>query len=144
MSRNSENRKPYYRIRGPNLGEKWKNALEKLNIQRILTSIRHPQANPVERTNRELSRFFRTFLKKKHTAWPEYLGTIESCVNEVHHETTGCIPMLFHTGQFPKKPWEHLLQKPETPTTKTIAQEEWIAHAKKKYAREKGQTNRRI
>lgn len=119
-------------------GEKWKNALEKLNIQRILTSIRHPQANPVERTNRELSRFFRTFLKTKHTAWTEYLTTIESCINEMHHETTGCIPILLHTGKQPEKPWEHLLRKPADLSTAVISQEDWIKLAQKNMRERRG------
>ena len=41
---------------------KWREALKKREIKLILTSIRHPQANMVERVNQEPARFFRTFL----------------------------------------------------------------------------------
>ena len=48
-------------------GKKWKEALKDRNMKMILTSIRHPQANIVERINRELARCFRTFLPEdKH------------------------------------------------------------------------------
>ena len=39
-----------------------KEALKERDIKMVLTSIRHPQGNMLERTNRELARFFRTFL----------------------------------------------------------------------------------
>lgn len=115
--------------------EKWKNKLNELGIQRILTSIRHPQANPVERTNRELSRFFRTFLREKHSQWIDWLDTIETCINEMHHETTGCIPMKLHTGKAPRKPWEHLIKKP-VESEKT--QEDWILIARRNMNHRRG------
>ena len=47
--------------------KRWKEALKGRGIKMILTSIRHPQANMVERVNRKLARFFRTFLREdKH------------------------------------------------------------------------------
>ena len=42
--------------------KRWKEALQERGIKIGLTSIRHPQGTMVERTNRELARFFRTFL----------------------------------------------------------------------------------
>ena len=47
--------------------KKWKEALRERDIKMILTSIRHPQANMVERVNREIARCFRTFLPEKKT-----------------------------------------------------------------------------
>ena len=88
---------------------KWKKKMLEEDIQCILTSIRHPQANPVERTNRELSRFFWTFLDNDHNQWVKLLETIEGCINETYHESTGCIPIHLHTGIKPRKPWEHLV-----------------------------------
>lgn len=49
----------------------WAETLQKQNMKKILTAIRHPQANPVERTNRELSRFCRAFLQQQHHKWTE-------------------------------------------------------------------------
>ena len=89
---------------------KWRQKLEEEDIRCILTSIRHPQANPVERTNRELSRFFRTFLKTEHNQWVNWIEVIEGCINETYHESTGFIPMHLHTGLKPKKPWEHIIE----------------------------------
>ena len=42
--------------------KRWKEALKERGIKMILTSIRHPQANMVERVNRELAKCFRTLL----------------------------------------------------------------------------------
>ena len=44
--------------------EQWIKALENEDIEPILSSIRHPQSNLVERVHRELGRFFRTFVKE--------------------------------------------------------------------------------
>ena len=50
--------------------KKWTEALKEKNIKLVLTSVRHPQANMVERANRELARFFRTLLPiDEHKSW---------------------------------------------------------------------------
>lgn len=95
---------------------KWARALKGNGIKKIITAIRHPQANPIERTNRELSRFFRSLLQDQHHKWVDYLEVIETCINHTHHETTGCIPQQLHTGEAPMKPWENLIYIPKVAT----------------------------
>lgn len=62
---------------------------EERSIRMILTSIRHPQANMVERVNRELARLLRTLLTPvKHGTWYSQIVNIETIVNEIYHDTT--------------------------------------------------------
>ena len=66
----------------------WKKALIERGIKMILTSIRHPQANMVERVNRELARCFRTFLpENKHDSWYNWIDEIETIFNESYRDT---------------------------------------------------------
>ena len=52
-------------------------ALKERNIRLVLTSVRYPQANMVERVNREFTRFFRTFLPMdEHKSWYNYVEKI--------------------------------------------------------------------
>ena len=56
--------------------------LKERNIRLVLTSVRHPQANMVERANKELARFFRTFLPMdRHKSWYNYVEKIETILN---------------------------------------------------------------
>ena len=87
--------------------KKWKEALEERDIKGILTSIRHPQANMVERVNRELSRFFRTFLQvDKHNLWFNWVEEIEKILNESYHDTIEVTPYEALLGKKPTRLWE--------------------------------------
>ena len=61
--------------------KKWIDKLRKEEIICSFSSIRHPQAAIVERCNKEIKRFFRTFISiknnNKHGAWLLYVKTIE-------------------------------------------------------------------
>lgn len=84
---------------------KWLNKLKEEGIIPVFSSIRHPQGNIVERVNREIARFFRTFLTDKHTTWVKWLKTIETCMNEVHHDTTEFAPCELQLNEKPKRFW---------------------------------------
>ena len=86
--------------------EKWIKALENEGIKPIFSSIRHSQSNVVERVHRELGRFFRTFVKERHTGWAKYLDVIQKIINETHHETTGFTPIELHLNTKPTRVWE--------------------------------------
>lgn len=75
------------------------------NINLIFTSIRHPQANIVERVMRELSRFFRMFVSDNHSGWVKWVPIIESCMNECHNDTTELTPIELHLDKKPTRPW---------------------------------------
>lgn len=85
----------------------WREKLVKENISHILTSIRHPQSNMVERVNREISKFLRILLDEHaHSGWFSQLLTVETLINEVHHETTDSTPTELMTGKKPTRFWE--------------------------------------
>ncbi|XP_023288921.1 uncharacterized protein LOC111674083 [Orussus abietinus] len=112
--------------------DKWREGLQQEGIQHILTSIRHPQANPVERTNRELARYFRTFLNNQHSRWADWLDVLEDGINHAYHEATGCIPMQLHDDIRPPRPWERWLES----YPRNIAHPERLVFAYKNITRE--------
>ena len=88
----------------------WKDKLRKEGIKHTLTSIRHPQANIVERVNRELSKVFRILLGEfKHSSWYDKMQTIEDILNETHHDTTEFTPMEIMLKKKPTRFWRKWL-----------------------------------
>ena len=85
---------------------------QKTNIQPVFPSIRHPQGNIVERIHRELSRFFRSLIKEKHSSWWSWIKIMESCMNETHHDTTEFTPTELHSNKKPKQAWKNWLNFP--------------------------------
>ena len=75
--------------------KKWVNGLKELNIQPKYTAIRNPCANLAERINRQLGNLFRIFVHDQHTKWSRYVNIIESCINEVYHETIEVTPVSY-------------------------------------------------
>lgn len=94
--------------------KKLKNKLDQLDIKYTYISIRHPCANIVERTNKELGRLFRALIKLKHTEWFSKIRIIQNILNEIYHETTQFTPMELHFGKKPTRFWEKIIhiQKP--------------------------------
>lgn len=72
----------------------------KLRILVAYASIRHPQSNKTERTNRDLGEYFRVLLKeKKHTLWIKYLPLIEFLINNTYHQGVDGYPIRIHCGR---------------------------------------------
>ena len=92
--------------------EKSIKVLENEGIKPIFPSIRHPQSNLVEWVHRELGRFFRTFVKERHTGWEKYLDVIQKIINETHYETTGFTPIELHLNIKPTRVWEKWIGVP--------------------------------
>ena len=82
--------------------------LKDLGIKYTFTSIRHPCANIVERTNKELGRLFRSLIKIKHTEWFTKLPIIQKILNEVHHDTKEFTPIELHFNRKPTRFWTTL------------------------------------
>lgn len=62
--------------------------MAELQIQTKYATRYHPQANPVERYNREIGRLLRTYCNKKHTKWPNQIEQIESWMNQLRSRIT--------------------------------------------------------
>lgn len=91
----------------------WLSKLKEEQIGSVVSSIRHPQSNLVERVNKEIGRFLRTIELPKHTAWPSWIPFIQSCLNEAYHDTTDFTPIELQTGQRPTRFWENYLLPPK-------------------------------
>lgn len=85
----------------------WATRLEEENIQLVFSSIRHPQGNIVERVNRELGRYFRTFISNQHTNWANYIERIQTCINETVHESTVFTPVELHFNRKRVRMWKN-------------------------------------
>lgn len=103
--------------RGPQFtSKKWGEALKERNIRMTLSSVRHPQGNMVLRVNREIARFFRTFLSpERHHAWYVYLSTVETIINESYHDTIEITPHEALREEKPTRFWEKWIK--HVPTT---------------------------
>ena len=88
---------------------KWIETLEKEGIKIHFSAVRHPQSNIVERVNKELGNFFRTFVNNKHTGWFDYVNLIETIINETYHDSIGCTPLELHLNKKPTRIWEKYL-----------------------------------
>ena len=61
-----------------------------LKINQSLIPVYHPQANPVERKNRDLKPRLAMLVGNNHTSWIEQLPAIRFAMNTAKCETTGC------------------------------------------------------
>jgi hypothetical protein len=76
----------------------YQKALSQQNIKYAYTSVRHPQANPVERIRLELGRLCRSYCETSHTSWAKYLPSIEKWINSNINFTTNFPPNLIQFG----------------------------------------------
>ena len=124
--------------------KKWINKLKTENIICSFSSIRHPQAAIVERCNKEIKRFFRTFISlknnNKHGAWINYVKIKEKIINEIHHETTEITPIESRKGVKPERFWEKYFLSEE----EIIPHKKLIFSAKERIARKQEKSNFKI
>ena len=60
-----------------------------LGIQQFLTPVYHPQANPVERKNRDLKTQLAILVQSHHDAWQNHLSAIRFAMNTSKCQSTG-------------------------------------------------------
>jgi hypothetical protein len=86
-----KNQKEYWQIEEHSLPlMHFKKKMEELNIELSFTSVRHPQANPVERYMRELGRLGRAYCSEKHTSWYKFVSLFKYWK---FHSTTQQVPI---------------------------------------------------
>ncbi|GFV65868.1 transposon Tf2-11 polyprotein [Trichonephila clavipes] len=70
-----------------------------LNIHHSLISVYHPQANPVERKNRDLKPRLAILVQDKHDCWSEKLPFIRFILKTAKCETTGQMAAFLNFGR---------------------------------------------
>lgn len=108
---------------------KWGDALRRMGIDLVFSSIRHPKSNPVERIMRELGRLFRTLCADKHTRWAKHRGDIEFFLNVTTHSSTGFSPVELH---FNVKPSDELLTYISFPQSQLLSRDAKILLARER------------
>ncbi|GFT71561.1 transposon Tf2-8 polyprotein [Trichonephila clavipes] len=69
-----------------------------LNIHQSLIPVYHPQANPVERKDRDLKPRLAILVQDKHDCWSEKLPFIRFALNTAKCKTTGQTPAFLNFG----------------------------------------------
>ncbi|GFV64085.1 uncharacterized protein TNCV_2461121 [Trichonephila clavipes] len=77
-----------------------------LNIHQSLIPVYHPQANPVERKNRDLKPRLAILVQDKHDCWSEKLPFIHFALNTAKCETTGQTAAFLNFGRELRTPSE--------------------------------------
>ncbi|GFW47434.1 hypothetical protein TNCV_4537241 [Trichonephila clavipes] len=77
-----------------------------LNIHQSLIPVYHPQANPVERKNRDLKPRLAILVQDKHDCWSEKLPYIRFALNTAKCETTGQTTAFLNFGRELRTPSE--------------------------------------
>ncbi|GFT66905.1 hypothetical protein TNCV_996831 [Trichonephila clavipes] len=77
-----------------------------LNIHQSLIPVYHPQANPVERKNRDLKPRLAILVQEKHDYWSEKLPFIRFALNTAKCETTGQTAAFLNFGRELRTPSE--------------------------------------
>lgn len=77
-----------------------------LGIQQSFTPVYHPQANPVERKNRDLKTLLAIYVQKDHTSWDQKLPMIRFAMNSAKCESTGNSAAYLTFGRELRSPLE--------------------------------------
>lgn len=72
------------------------------NIKQSLTPVYHPQANPVERKNRDLKPQIAILVKNDHTSWPDKLPSIRFSMNTVVNKSMNHTAAYLTFGREPR------------------------------------------
>lgn len=83
---------------------------DRLGIDRIMTSIYHPQSNGVvERVNGVITRCLASYVNDRHDDWDRFLPLALLAIRSYPHTTTGISPFFAVYGREPKLPEDFLL-----------------------------------
>ena len=85
-------------------GALMRNVCKILKIKKIVTSAYHPQANLVERSNRELKTYLRQFVCGKPRTWDQLLPYFQFEYNTTNNSSTGFAPHDLMFGKPAKLP----------------------------------------
>ena len=100
--------------------------LEVYGVTRVTTPPYHPQANPVERSNRTLKSMIATFVKTDHQSWDQHLHELRHAMNTASQSSTRVSPAFLNYGRHPP-PVKSLRREVEKKGPKIpITEEIWV------------------
>ena len=79
-------------------------------IHHSFTPLYHPQANPVERTNRVLKTMIKSFIESDYRDWVVHLNEFRFAYNTALHSTNRVTPAFINMGResHPRRTFRHL------------------------------------
>ena len=80
----------------------FKQALEEYGIKLIFTPPYHPQANPVERTNRTLKKLIAMYVENNHRLWDTHLHEFRHAINTAIQSSLKVSPAFLNYGRNPR------------------------------------------
>ena len=105
--------------------------LEEYGVTRVTTPPYHPQANPVERSNRTLKTMIAIFVKTDHRNWDQHLHQLRHAMNTAVQSSTRVTPAFLNFGRHPE-PTKSLRRAVETKGPKTrLSPEVWMDRVKR-------------
>ena len=105
--------------------------LEEYGVTRVTTPPYHPQAKPVERSNRTLKTMIAMFVKTDHRNWDQHLHELRHAMNTAMQSSTRVTPAFLNFGRQPE-PTESLRRAVETKGPKTrLSPEVWMDRVKR-------------
>lgn len=81
---------------------RWRKVLKENGLEVCFSSARHPESNSVERTMRDIGRFFRAYCSNRDTNWANFVEKIENWLNVAENESTSYAPYELHFGRSPQ------------------------------------------
>lgn len=124
--------------RGPQFVSKfWKHLLQHLQIERNLSSARHPESDgQTERVNQILEQYLRCFVDSMQTNWSSLLPMAEFAYNNSFHSSSGFSPFYSNYGFHPRFDLGNTATTPNPSTTSYLdAISQTNAHLKKNLQR---------
>jgi len=93
----------------------WDTVWSKLGVKVKHSSAYHPQANPVERKNRDIKLYLAKYAQDDQTHWDENLNELTYSLNTSVHESTGYSPARILFGREISSPRDITLTPDSTP-----------------------------
>ncbi|CAB0044087.1 unnamed protein product [Trichogramma brassicae] len=81
-----------------------KTVLDEYGVYHVTTPPYHPQANPVERSNRTLKTLIAIYAQKDHREWDRHLPELRQAINTSVQSTTKVSPAYLNFGRHPQQP----------------------------------------
>ena len=99
--------------------------LEEYGIRHVTTPPYHPQANPVERTNRTLKTMISTFVAEDHRNWDMHIHEFRNAVNTAFQTSLKTSPAFLNFGRNPHPVHSLRREVEETKPIGKISPEDW-------------------